>query len=196
MAPVIKNQNAKIKMQNDKFKILNSNKGFTLIEMMVAVTIFAIIVSISIGLFVSAVRLHKYDLKYQNLLNQTSYVMEYMSRSLRMAEKSDGTICAFSGENYNSTANSIEFVNSNDNKCWKFFLSADKRLKIKKGSEEYYLTSDDLEVSFFNVSVSGDASGQQPKVTFYLDIQAKKKLLPWSAEIRIQTTVSQRNLNQ
>ena len=177
------------------------NRGFTLVEMLVAMTIFSIIVSISIGLFVSAIHLHKYDLKYQNLLNQTSYAMEYMSRSLRMALKSDGTICTdFSGKNYNwdnSDPHWIEFVNSSDNKCWKFYLSSNgKQLKINKGGISYNLTSDNLQINSFNISVAGDASGQQPKVTFYLDIQAKKELLPWTPKIKIQTTISQRNLNQ
>jgi prepilin-type N-terminal cleavage/methylation domain-containing protein len=173
-----------------------NKKGFTLVEMLVAALIFSIAIAVSVNLFISAIQLHKYNLKYQNLLNQASYIMEYMSRSLRMAKKSDGTICAdFSGKNYNYSLHSIEFVNSNDDQCWEFYLSGNN-LRVKIGGSDYGLTSDNLIVNDFNLSVSGDTAGQQPKITFYFDIQAKEIVFHSTPRIRVQTSVSQRNLNQ
>ena len=175
---------------------LKKHTGFTLMELLVASTIFFIITASSVGVFISSIRAQEYSLNYQQLLNQTSYVMEYMSRSLRMARKSEGTICSdFSGKNYNSTANSVEFVNSNNSECWEFSLE-NGQLKINKNGVLHNLTSDDLKVNSFKVLVLGDSSGEQPRITIFLDIESRKKTNSHAPRIKIQTTVSQRDLNR
>jgi len=181
-----------------KYSNVKMNKGFTLVEMLVAVTVFFLVISISTGLFVSAIRIHRYNLLYQSLLNQASYIMEYMSRSLRMAEKSNGTICtSFSGKSYDYTPNEIRFVNSNNNECWEFSLSPLGNLQVVKNyGDPIYLTSGNLKINQFNIDVSGDVPGHQPKVTFVLDVEMKKGDLPWAPRVKLQTTVSQRNLNK
>ena len=124
--------------------------------------------------------------------------MEYMSRSLRMAEKARDSSCITAGKNYELTRSEkgIKFINSNNGQCWEFFVE-DGQLKINKSGTAYNLTSDDLEVKAFKISISGDdnTSNEQPKVTFYLDVQAKKGVLFRTPSIKIQTTISQRNLN-
>ena len=181
-----------------KYLNVKMNKGFTLVEMLVAATVFFLVISISTGLFVSAIRIYRYNLLYQSLLNQASYIMEYMSRSLRMARKSDGTTCnGMEGKNYDYGLNWIMFPNSNNNECWEFSLSPLGKLQvIKNYGDPIYLTSDNLKINQFNVKVSGDTSGRQPKVTFVLDIEMKKGDLPWAPRVKLQTTVSQRNLNK
>ena len=71
-------------------------RAFTLIEMLIAVVIFSIIIGAATGVFVSAIQLQKYNLAYQQLLDQTSYAMEYMSRAIRMAKRNEGPVCSFS----------------------------------------------------------------------------------------------------
>jgi len=83
------------------FKCLNikMNKGFTLVEMLITALVFSIIVGVATGLFISAIRLQRYNLTYQRLLDQTSYVMEYTARAIRMAKKDIGG-CVPDGTNY------------------------------------------------------------------------------------------------
>ncbi len=181
-------------------KFLNkNNKGFTLAEMLVAVTIFSIIVAVSIGLFASAVQLQRHGLLYQRLLDQTSYAMEYMSRSLRMAKKDTAGICIIAGANYEIThsGDGIKFLNANNNECWEFYLDSEQ-LKIDKddGNPPYELTSADLIVNNFNIYVSGDEMGKQPRVTIFLDIEGRNAHFYSAPRVKIQTTVSQRNLNK
>lgn len=64
-----------------------NQKGVTLIEMLVAVAIFSIIVVAISGLFISSIRAQGRILATQELLDQTSYVLEYMGRAIRMAKK-------------------------------------------------------------------------------------------------------------
>jgi len=167
------------------------NKGFTLIEMLVSVLIFSIVFGTAMGVFTSVIKLQKYNLAHQQLLNQTSYAMEYMDRAIRMAKKDD--IGCIDGSNYDETSNSIEFATYHG-QCWEFYLEAEQ-LKINKDGTIYNLTSADFKASNFNVTVTGDSLGDdlQPKVTIFMEIEGKGS--GTQPKVKIQTTISQRNLD-
>ncbi len=169
------------------FRKNRSGAGFTLVEMLIVVLLFSVVMGTTTSVFTSALKLQKYNLSQQQLLNQTSYVIEYMGRAIRMA-KTGGCVV----NNYESTSSSLKFGTYNDH-CWRFYLE-EGRLKIDKDAETYFLTSDDFTVNDFEVTVSGDVSGSQPKVTIYFDIEGE---VPGkeNPRIKIQTTISQRNLN-
>ena len=181
-------------------RILNKNKkkAFTLIEVLVTALIFSIVIGAATGVFVSAIKLQRYNLTHQQLLSQVSYAMEYMERAIRMAIKDDG-FCGFVGQNYNYTASSIQFQ-TYDGVCQTFSLNSGSIKTTKTGANGYNnidLTSDDFEVKSFNVVVSGDIPGEspnfQPKVTIFIEIEGKGS--GKQPGIKIQTTISQRNLD-
>ena len=62
---------------------MNNNKGFTLIELIVVMTVFLLVIGAAMGIFISIVQNQKKILSEQELLNQISYVEEYMSKALR-----------------------------------------------------------------------------------------------------------------
>ena len=170
------------------------NRGFTLVEMMVTVLIFSIVIGTVIGVFVSALQIQRYNLAYQQLLDQTSYAMEYMSRAIRMAVKDEGVGCISSGLNYQSDASGIKFVNYKS-QCQEFLLEGGQ-LKVEFDSGgKIPLTSDDFNVTSLSFGISGesDEDNLQPRVTTFMEIQGKgSKLQP---KVTIQTTISQRNLD-
>ena len=75
------------KNNSAQIKYKKNGEGFTLIEILVVIVIFSIVLGAVIGIFISAIRIQRYYLASQKLLDQTSYVTEYMSRSIRMAKK-------------------------------------------------------------------------------------------------------------
>lgn len=178
------------------------NKAFTLIEMMVTVVIFSIIIGTATGAFVSAIKLQKYNLAYQRLLDQTSYAMEYMSRAIRMAKK-DEISCIDGSNYYEGAGHRIKFATyHNADECWKFFRNVEidsrgqfGKLKVEKDGTPYDLTSDDFDVTSFNVVVSGDdgADQKQPRVTVFMEIRGRGS--GNQPKIQIQTTISQRDLD-
>jgi prepilin-type N-terminal cleavage/methylation domain-containing protein len=192
------------------------NKGFTLIEILVTTALFVAIFSIISGLFFSALKVQSRALASQNLIKESSYVMEYMSRQLRMAQKSEsgnGKDCTFPPDyrNYlvNGEGNSIKFRNYSD-ECWTFFLDVGQgRLKVIRNDGinpplEDFLTSPDLKVLSFKINLSGDDPAEgpgaqiQPRITILLKIQGQGgqgQRIEKMPEIQIQTTVSQRNLD-
>lgn len=179
-------------------KILNKNKGLTLIELLVAALIFSIVIGAAMGVFISAIKLQRYNLAHQQLLSQASFAVEYMDRAIRMAVKDDG-FCGFAEQNYKVSDGNrkIEFKNYKG-ECQEFFWdTSDNQLKVYKTDfgTPLILTSDDFEITSFNFQVSGDDIGDniQPKVTVSMDIKGKG--LGQQPRIKIQTTISQRNLD-
>jgi prepilin-type N-terminal cleavage/methylation domain-containing protein len=177
--------------------------GFTFIEILVSLAIFSIIMSVALGVLVSAIKSQERILAEQQLLNQTSYIMEYVSRSLRMAKKDLGGTCITQGYNYQTSTSpfTVQFLDY-ENKCTRFFLDTDKIIKIQKSANNssagfgsaviYPLISDNFTVNLFKVTGSGWQQGDliQPSVTFFIDISGKN-----SIKTQTQTTISQRNMD-
>jgi len=165
-------------------------KGFTLIEVLVAVAIFVSVMVVAGSAFVSAIQAQRYNLAYQELLDQTSYAMEHMSRTIRMAKKATADVCGLGeGDNYNiSSSNSIQFIDQYGD-CAEFFWDKNtNELKKRAGTQTTPLTSPSLRVDNFNVSLG--TSLNQPIVTIVLEVTGAE-----DTNILIETSVSQRDLN-
>ena len=175
---------------------LNS-KAFTLIEVLVAISIFAIVISAPTGFFISSLKAQRKALKSQELLDNTSYAVEYMSRALRMAKKDINGDCIGASSNFENPdgKSTVKFLNYK-NQCQKFFL-VNNQLKEEKNGQEHFLTSDKLEITSLKFELVGQSQTDnlQPKVTISLKIQGKDPLPEIIPKINIQTTISQRNLD-
>ncbi len=192
------------------FKCLNAKMtkgGFTLIEMLVAVMIFSLIIGVISGVFISGLRGQKMTLSSQKLLDQISYALEYMSRALRMANKQTAdipTCLSQEGLNYEIThsGSGLKFINHlEEDDCQEFFLE-DSQLKYRKkigqaGEETLDLTSSNLQITYLNFSISGEGQDDdlQPRVTIFLNMKGKGQKPEEQPEMKIQTTISQRNLD-
>lgn len=155
---------------------------------MVSVSVFILVVSAASGLFASSLRLQRSGIANQQLLDQTSYLAEYMSRAVRMARKDLSGACTGTVKlNYAFSGQCLKFRNYKD-QCQQFCLDG-SRIKDENG---VYLTSSDLNVSSFTVNLSGQNQNDdlQPRAVISLDIQGKE-----NSRITIQTAVSQRNLD-
>lgn len=191
-------------------------KGVTLIELVVVLAVFTIIVSISFGIFISIVQHQRRILTEQELLNQTTYVLEYISRGLRTAVNDTAGNCLTSqGVQYPGYVyllthydaqggfyQGIKFISGNNNACEEFFLDTDGVLKeIKNSGQAQNVLSDNFNIVQARFVINGNKALQgasfsdviQPRVTILLNIEfgtaqgIQRKI--------VQTTVSARNLN-
>ena len=62
-------------------------KGFTLIEVLVSISVLLVISGVAVSIFLSVVMGQRTILANQDLSGQLSYSLEYMSKALRMASK-------------------------------------------------------------------------------------------------------------
>lgn len=185
-----------------------SSTGFTLIEMLVAIFIFSIVFGAASGVFVSAIKNQSRTLANQQLLDQTSYTIEYMGRAIRMAKKDDidygdGVVNCLLGDKVNFAtttmgSSGIKFRNYND-QCQEFFRDCGGgvcKLRENKNGTVSDLTSPNLYVESFNIGPS-DSWDQddnlQPRVTLFSEI--RKAGAGNQPKIKIQTTISQRQLD-
>ena len=173
-------------------------KGFTLIELLISMTIFSIVMVSVINLFSAGIKTQRKTLALQTLSNSTSYVIEYMSRSIRMAKKDLGGTYISAGCNFepaDDEKNYIKFLNYNGKE--QEFKLDNEQIKERKelASELTALTSDNFKVNKLVFRVSGGCQQNdelQPKVTIVIEIQTKE------AEpqiLNLQTTISQRDLD-
>jgi len=171
---------------------VKSQKSFTLVELLVAVTIFTLISTISTGILISSFKAQKKLLASQELSDQVSFLIEYMSRTIRMAKKDlNGTCLTTAKLNYEKThgGQGIKFLNYQGN-CQEFYLEG-SLLKEKKDTIISDLTSGSLKVLNFNIGPddSWDQNdNDQPRVTLFLKIEGREGI-----KINTQTSISQRN---
>lgn len=172
-------------------------KGFTLIELLISMTIFSIVMVSVINLFSAGIETQRKTLALQTLSNSTSYVMEYMSRTIRMAKKDLAGIyidagCNFENPNYDDSK--ILFVNYHQDR--QEFILKNGQLKEKKGSASEFtaLTSNNFKVNKLSFKLFGECQEDelQPKVTIVMEIQTKETE---PQILNLQTTISQRDLD-
>lgn len=161
---------------------------------MIAVTIFSISLVIVSQTFVMAVKLERKFLSSTESLNEISYLMEYMARSIRMAKKDVGNLCLIGDKmNYEKTysGSGIKFLNYNG-QCQEFYLNGTTLYENKNnGAQINALTSPKVRVTAFNIgpSDSWDQDDQdQPRVSLFIELSSGD-----NTAMKMQTTVSQRN---
>ena len=187
------------------------NKGTTLFELMITITVFSIFITVGVQLLSSALKNHQAALAKAEVLNQTSYVLEYLSRSFRMAQKDIAGLCIAPRNNFENPSgdiSSIRFLNY-ENKCLDFpSHNIEKNNKtytlimMRKSSDagsanlgpEVALTAIGPSVNKVSFFITGKSQSDalQPSVTVALEF---KDSLSNGSVYNIQTTVSQRSLD-
>ena len=197
---------------------MNNNRiknGYTLVEILVGIAIFALLVAGPTGLFISSLRSQNRILGLREVVDSSSYVLEYMSRALRMAQKDSTPTgeCIPMGTNYEIPTGQPKRINflsysHKDEKyiCRQFFWDSEVdvlQLREKQSTDgklanfgpSLNLTSPDLEVTFAEFIILGEEQNDnlQPRVTILLEMT--KEAVSGFPKIKVQTTVSQRNLD-
>ncbi len=173
-------------------------RGFTLIEIIVAATIFAIAVSAISSLFVVSVRGQRNIVAQQNLADNTRAVLEQMSRKIRMAQRDESGSCTGTAKTtYTASGTNLQFIDNRGNCVTYELFGAKIRMRPNTSQAFLDLTSDDIRVSRLNFDVRGSAAQdqEQPRVTIVIEAEAAGAIPESSPGIALQTTVSPRNID-
>ena len=188
-------------------KRLYTSKGFTIPELLVSLFVFSLLIVGAGGLLISGISVQRRAVAQQEVMDQASYLAEYMSRALRQARKDLSAIClSQGGRNYEVSSNGVDwvidgsgnqlrFVNR-DGQCQTFFLEG-QRIKERIAVNEQYITSNNLQVTTLGFSISGAGQGDnfQPKATLAIELKGKVLQAGFQPVTQIQTTVSQRKID-
>lgn len=197
--------------------MINNNqkeKGFTMIEMLASLAIFGFVSVLLVNIFVSALSSQKRILQNQELMNQSSYTLEYMTKAIRMAERDMTGECidvgdGDAGENYGIGTSPVALtfltydIKASANKCIQFLFennAIEERISTDDTSDNLgapvSITSSSVSVERLEFYVTGDTVGDmiQPRVS----VMIKMKALPAATNspiIIVETSVSQRKFD-
>lgn len=176
-----------------------NNRGYTLIEILVAISIFVTLLSAPTSFFIASLRAQQKALYSQELIDNMSYLLEYMGRTIRMAKKDKTASCITQNLNYELTRSGtgIKFQTYRG-ECQEFYVENDKLMEVR-GTSMHVLNPQNIGMIRFRIgpSDSWDQNDDlQPRVTLYMEAvntqPADPSLRP---RIRTQINISQRNLD-
>lgn len=188
-------------------KFLN-NSGFTLVEMIVATSIFAILAVLISGIFLQMTGVQRETANYQRLQNDGRYILEKLAKEIRAREidypvATQNTTLNFQKDEVGEQV-SVCFVSSIGS--LKYFVSGldenigtnlMSRACLSRGSD---LNAKDIEVSSVNFYVTPTTeekwadpvtfNNQQPRVTIVLKLRNRGIPADKIKELFLQTTIS------
>lgn len=178
--------------------ITSYKKGFTLIELMTSLSIFAVIMTISMGSILGVFDANRKSEALKTVMDNLNFTIETMSREMRF------------GKNYHcSSATPLteprECVSGNDN--FVSFLSSDGKQTIYKldqvnnsiqkstdgGSTYINVTAPEVKITKLTFVVVGPASGDNEQPRIFIQIQGYAGSKPGAkSNFILQTLVTQR----
>lgn len=159
-------------------------KGFTLIELIVGMALFVLVISIILNLFTTALRAQRKIIAQQNAQDNARFLLGFIAKEIRMSE-------------IDSVSSNILNITRHDGESVTYvFNNAEKKIERTDSSTSGSINSDEVLVtgSFYDLGV-GVGDSQQPRVTIAIKIETNSVKSEERAEINIQTTLSQRNLD-
>lgn len=192
-------------------RIKKSEQGYTLIETMIAVTLFLVIAISGMGALLNANLLHRKSQSMRSILDSLNFVMEDMSRNMRTGEDfqcfrtgvDPGPITPASMDANRSCASGWALAfDTQDGDRWVYYgyqnaiwKSTDGALTfIRLTPPEVRLTSDAYTFAVLGAEPQSDGDAQQPLITIRLTgeiIFRGTEVTPFA----IQTSVSERELD-
>ncbi|MBI5045973.1 MAG: hypothetical protein HZC14_03180 [Candidatus Niyogibacteria bacterium] len=189
-------QNAKLRTKNYKLK---PNSGFTLFEIIVAVGVFSMAISVILSAMLSMTEAQRKAITLQSAEDNLRFAIEAMSREIRTGNTYD---CNNAGNgmpsNCNGGGNSLAFVSAKGNRIIYRWNSLDYTIEksVDDGGAYYPITSSDIKIEMLRFYVFGAGQDQeQPRVLISIRATAQDLKSKVQSQFNIQTTIAQRELD-
>lgn len=190
-------------MLNSKFK---KNRGFTLIEMMVAVAIFSLVLVIALGAILTILDSNRKARTLTEVMNNLNFSLEMITRSLKtgvepgVEEESGEDILHVSAivldeEGFNREKTRYRLFETEEGRGYIAQCVNDSYEINTCPSDDWIpITSELVDIDIFDFTVSGMNDFNQPRTQLYIsgNVRINQKI---ASNFAIQTTVSQRKLN-
>ncbi|MFA5080372.1 MAG: prepilin-type N-terminal cleavage/methylation domain-containing protein [Candidatus Paceibacterota bacterium] len=203
-------------MNNNNFQ---KQSGLSLIEVLVSFVIFGILSVALIAIFTATVNTQTVVLQHQAIMNEANFAIDYMGRAIRLARADNinsgaGNCTGTIDTNYSDTSsnsNQIIFLSYDPVEeaycCRKFVLNTTDHVIYEYKSSTMSaagfsatgtaITSSQVKVNSLTFVAQNRAltDYEQSMVTINLDMSPNGRKIDPIPEIKVQTTLSQRNLN-
>ncbi|MDO8443460.1 MAG: prepilin-type N-terminal cleavage/methylation domain-containing protein [Candidatus Azambacteria bacterium] len=160
----------------------NKNSGLTLVELVVAVGIFGLVVTVVFGVFGLALTSQRRIIALKNVEDNARFSIELMAREIR------------TGRNFSGGIGSLSFINAKSESVI-YRLNSNVIEKSSDGGISFLpVTGPETIIDYLNFYLAGQAAGDglQPRIT--ITIGATSRINNQSANLKVQTTISGRFL--
>ena len=170
---------------------MKNSAGFTVIELMVAMSMFLILIGVATGTFLETLRMQRIITELSAANNNATQAIEQIGREIRTGysfQQSTADVLWF--VNYKNEVVLYKLENSDSVACGQAVGAVGCLLLSKDGGSTWSaITAPEVKVKRFKVIVTGvDASDQfSPRVTLVISIAG-----PRNIDVNLQTTVSAR----
>jgi len=177
-------------------KYIKDNQGVTLLELVVAISLFTITILMATSIFKMVIDGQRDAIAAQNMQESMRYSFERIAKEMRMAQKSVlGDNCAEFANNdiyYINPSEELIFLDYHDD-CIRYFLE-EGRLKRQKNSEDpLFITINKIKINDLDFFVLGDdLETDQMVLTMRIDAEVKTKE-QFKHAMQIQTSISSRH---
>lgn len=174
----------------------SGQKGFTLIEVMVAVSIFAIVITVGIGSLMTVNAGYRQAQLQRKAIDNVAFAMETMAREIRVGGQYTLASSPTAASDIDSGSDNIfSFVSiDGDDVTYALDTVADA-ITVTIGNTTSELTSPNVEITSLEfVLEEVYSSAKQPYVTIYIAARATRS--NQETDILLQTSVSQRRVNK
>lgn len=176
----------------------NFNSGFTLIEVLVTLTLFSAASFLAMGAYSSAINLERKGSATRSVHQNLTFLTEYLGKEIRngridYSAYSGGTIPVGSQDylNLKTRGSTLEQV--------RISLSNNK-IQVTKNGASSFITDDSVKINRLDFYVKPDTEcvstpcSQQQRVTVVLEIESNSSLGPNvpPVNLKLQTTISSR----
>lgn len=160
------------------------NKGFTLIEMIVAVGVFTVAITISLASFLNISAIQKKAEAFRAVNNNLNFALESMVREIKTGW--EYTLNSDSSLTVTNISQSVEYKVT-------FSLDANQIKRKFKEEEPLALTAPEVKITNLQFIVRKPPDNPQPMVTILINgvIEEKGEI---KSRLNLQTTISQRKL--
>jgi len=187
------------------FLVSKKNKGFTLIELMVAISIFSVVMVMCMGSILSVLDANHKSATLRSVMDNLNYTLEGMTRSIRFGKNYH---CGSSGDvtspsDCSSGDSSLSIKDSNGSLVT-YGLSSNRITRSIDGGANFYLTSPDVTIQSLTFYVLGSypfgacngvsTDCLQPRMVIVIKGYADSKNLAKSS-FTLETTISQRKFD-
>ena|SRR3989344_3193131 len=161
---------------------LKPHRGFTMIELLVAMGVFITIVGVSIGIFVRSLRTQRNIINLMAINNNASLAIEQMAREIR------------TGQSFSSVGPSILKFTNYQGKDTTYRWNAETEF-LERGEGEIFktITASEVKIKRLQFILSGEEAGDNvpTRITVVLGVGSNQRDLTGILN-NIQTTISPR----
>jgi len=158
----------------------NKNKGFTLVEILVGVSIFVLVTSTAVGLIMTSIQSQRKAIAIQEAQENGRYLLQFMAKEIRMSQ-------------VNTLDGQTQILNIDHSDFGNIIYRITNGQVLRNNQP---ISSDNIQVDgWFYIDGRSEDDYQQPKVTITLKIERTGQKSEEATSIILQTTTSQRNLD-